>query len=372
MSARLPIYAAVSDAEWHDWRWQQKTRVTTLAELERALTLSEAERAGVRAASKRFRMSITPYYLSLCHPDDPACPIRRQVIPSLDELRTREHELVDPLNEEGDMPVPGLTQRYPDRVMLYTTHNCAAYCRFCTRKRKVGDPRTAPTRAEVDQGLGYIARTPAVRDVLISGGDPLSLSSQRLRTILETLAGLEHVEVARLCTRNLVTLPQRVDDGLVRLLDDLLGGRLSVFVLTHFNHPAECTEAARRACERIARTGTPMLNQMVLLRGVNDDVETVRTLNRALLRLRIKPYYMHHADLAEGIGHFRVPLPRGLEIVDGLRGWSSGIGAPQYVVDLPGGGGKVPLLPDYVVDRAAGSIVLRAYDGRTFTLPTSG
>ncbi len=266
------------------------------------------------------------------------------------------------------MVAPGLTHRYPDRVLLYATHNCAMYCRFCTRKRKVGDPGTALAKARLRMGLEYIRRTPQIRDVIISGGDPLSLSNERLAGILDALSGIEHVEIARIGTRNLVTLPQRIDFGLQEVLRSYQSRRLALYVLTHFNHPRECTEEAWQACDRIAQTGTPILNQMVLLAGVNDQLETVRHLNHLLLRMRAKPYYMLHADMAEGIGHFRTSVGAGVAILDGLRGHTSGLAVPQYVVDLPGGGGKVTLVPEYVQRRTADRWEFRNYQGRSFLL----
>ena len=266
------------------------------------------------------------------------------------------------------MPVEGLTHRYPDRALLYATHNCAMYCRFCTRKRKVGDPGSALAKTRLEQGLDYVRRTPAIRDVIISGGDPLSLNDDRLAAILEALAGIDHVEVARIGTRNLVTLPQRVDSGLQAVLRAHQSRRLAVFVMTHFNHPRECTDEAWEACDRVVSTGTAIQNQMVLLAGVNDDVATVRTLNRALLRMRVRPYYMLHADMAEGIGHFRTPIATGVRIMDALRGHVSGLAVPQYVVDLPGGGGKVSLVPDYVTGKGDGQWHFRNYRGERFSV----
>jgi lysine 2,3-aminomutase len=369
---RSAHFQAVLDSDWADWRWHQQNRVTTEAELSRFVALTEDERAAITATESRFRMAITPYYLDLIDPDDPSCPIRRQAIPSSGELRVWPGERPDPLDEEGHMPVPGLTHRYPDRALLYTTHNCAMYCRFCTRKRKVSDPESALAKTELDVGLDYIRRTEAVRDVIVSGGDPLSLSNERLAAIFEALSAIPHVETVRIGTRNLVTLPQRVDAGFCDVLRAYQSRHLALWFMTHFNHPKECTTDSWDAADRVTASGTPIQNQMVLLRGVNDSVQTVAELNRRLLRMRVKPYYILHADLEEGIGHFRTKIADGMAIIDGLRGHVSGLAVPQYVVDLPEGGGKVPVIPDYEVSRPtpAGESrwVFRNYRGRTITI----
>jgi lysine 2,3-aminomutase len=368
VSERHPYYESVSDSDWSDWRWQLRQRVETVEELREIIELTDDELTACEETASRFRMAVTPYYLSLVDPHDPSCPIRRQAIPVSDESRVRDGELADPLDEEGHMLAPGLTHRYPDRALLYTTHNCAMYCRFCTRKRKVSDPETAPSRSELSRALDAIAHTPAIRDVIISGGDPLSLSNNRLSWILSRLTDIPHVQIARIGTRNLVTLPQRIDDGFCDMLREQQSRRLSIYVMTHFNHPRECTDAAWTACERITATGTPILNQMVLLHGINDSAETVAELNRRLLTMRVKPYYMLHADMAEGIGHFRTSVQRGIDIIGRLRGFMSGLAIPHFVVDLPGGGGKVSLDPDYVDSRSDGKWYFKNYQKRLFTL----
>ncbi|MFW5967436.1 MAG: KamA family radical SAM protein, partial [Persicimonas sp.] len=277
------------------------------------------------------------------------CPIRRQAVPAPGELEPRAFELEDPLAEEAHMPVPGITHRYPDRVLFYVTHNCPVYCRHCTRKRKVSDPTTAASRGQLEAGLAYIRSTPKVRDVLISGGDPLTLSDERLAEIFEALRDIDHVEVIRLGTRNPVTLPQRITDELC----EVLYRARPVYLHTHFNHPRELCDEARRALSRLLDAGCVLGNQMVLLRGVNDDAETVLDLNRRLLEVGCRPYYMLQCDMARGITHFRTPLQTGLDIMDYLRGRIGGMGIPDFVVDLPEGGGKIELLPDYVVSRQA-------------------
>ncbi len=346
-------WADVPASDWNNWRWQQAHRLRRLADFEAAFELTDAERAAFAGSADRFEVAVTPYYASLIDPRDPACPIRTQALPQLGELETFPFELEDPLGEEAHMVAPGVTWRYPDRVLFYVTHNCPVYCRHCTRKRKVADPTSAARRDEIEEGLAYIASQRAIRDVLVSGGDPLTLSDERLGTILHRLADIDHVEVIRLGTRNPVTLPQRVTDELCAVLR----GVRPLYVHTHFNHPRECTDAAAAALNRLADAGCVLGNQMVLLRGVNDDPETVLELNRWLLRQRCRPYYIFQSDMAEGITHLRTPLRVGLEIVEFLRGRISGMGVPHFAIDLPGGGGKITLTPEWLVAR----------DGRRYT-----
>ncbi len=310
-------------------------------------------------------MAVTPYYASLMDPADPRCPIRRQAVPHPDELTTRVQDLSDPLGEEAFMPVPGLTHRYPDRALLYVTHNCPVYCRHCTRKRKVADPASAASHDQLASGLAYLARHPEVRDVLVSGGDPLSLSDERIDDLLGRLAEIPHLEVVRLCTRNPATLPQRVTPGLL----EVLRRHQPLFVHTHFNHPRECTPEAARCLRALAEAGCSVANQMVLLDGINDDPAVVREVNHWLLRQRCRPYYLFQADLAEGTAHFRTPVATGLAIIEALRGWTSGMAVPHYVIDAPGGGGKIPLVPDYVISRDAGQLVFRNYAGDVYEYP---
>ena len=344
---RHPRWAEVSDEDWADWRWQQRNRVTTLAELESFVELDEREREGVGA--RGFPFAITPYYASLmdCSTGGLGCPIRRQAIPLADEGLPSFGDMEDPLAEDEHSPVEILSHRYPDRALLYVSHNCPVYCRHCTRARKVGDVASVPRPEAMRAAYDYLRQTPAVRDVLISGGDPLSLSDRRLIEICTELRSIPSVEVMRLCTRNPVTLPQRVTPELVAGLR----GLHPIWVSTHFNHPRECTPEAGRALERLADAGFAIGNQTVLLRGINDEVDTIETLNRWLVRHRCRPYYLFQCDPVRGSAHLRTPIERGLAILDGLRGRVSGLAIPQFVVDLPGGGGKVALTPDRVVAR---------------------
>jgi lysine 2,3-aminomutase len=353
------VWRDVPDAHWNDWVWQQQRRITRLDQLEQVIRVSAEERRATVETASEFHMGITPYYAALMDPDDPRCPIRLQSVPTLGERVFLPMDLEDPLAEERDMPVPGITHRYPDRALLYTTHNCPVYCRHCTRKRKVSDPASAAGKAQIEAAIDYVARTPAIRDVVISGGDPLSLSDERLDQVFGRLRAIPHVEILRLHTRNLATLPQRVTDDLARVLR----AHHPVFVNTHFNHPKECTAEAFEACGRLADAGCAIGNQMVLLKGVNDDPAIVRELNHKLLLMRVRPYYIYQCDLAQGISHFRTPVETGVKILEALRGHTSGLAVPHFVVDAPGGGGKIAIAPDSVVARDGKRWVLRNYEG---------
>jgi lysine 2,3-aminomutase len=356
------IWGDVPDLLWNDWHWQQRERVIRLAQLERVIRVSPDERRAAIETAADFHMGITPYYAALMDPADPYCPIRLQAVPTMGELNILPAEREDPLAEERDMPVPGITHRYPDRVLFYTTHNCPVYCRHCTRKRKVSDPTSAAAKRQIDESIAYIARHAEIRDVVVSGGDPLSLSDERLDYILGRLRAIPHLEIFRLGTRNLVTLPQRVTDDLVRMLRT----HHPVYVNTHFNHPRECTAEAFEACRRLADAGCAIGNQMVLLKGVNDDPRTVMELNHKLLLMRVRPYYIYQCDLAQGIGHFRTPVETGVRIIAALRGHTSGLAVPHFVVDAPDGGGKIPLNPDYVVSHEGKRWVFRNYAGNEY------
>ena len=352
--------------DWDDWRWQMRNRLQSLEQLEALLGLTKDERQACEATLQHFRLGITPYYASLIDRDREDCPIRMQAVPRMLELRVAPEDALDPLAEDRDMPVAGLTWRYPDRVLLYTSHQCAVFCRHCTRRRKVSDPESAPSKDQLDGALRFIADHPAIRDVVLSGGDPLSLSNERLGQILESLRAIPHVEVIRIGTRHPVTLPQRVDDALCAHLR----AAQPVFVHTHFNHPLECTQEAFDAAAKLADAGCVLGNQMVLLRGVNDCASVVSELNQKLLMMRIRPYYMFQCDLAQGVSHFRVPLERGVEIVDALRGQTSGMAVPQFVVDLPGGRGKVALSPESVVEKSDDCWRIKAYNGEIVSVPS--
>lgn len=359
---RAEYWADVDAASWDDWHWQLANRLDTAEKLEQVVRLSDEERRAIVRVADVFPLGITPYYASLIDADDPACPIRRQCVPRLEELERRFDELHDPLAEERDMRAPGLTHRYPDRVLLYSTHVCAVYCRFCNRRRKVGSASSAPSRDDLAKAIDYIRRTPQVRDVLVSGGDPLSYSDARLDELLGELRSVPHVEIIRVATRNPATLPQRVTPALV----DVLRKHHPIYVNTHFNHPRECTPEAERALTRLADGGCVVGNQMVLLKGVNDDAGLVRRMNRWLLARRCRPYYIFQCDPAEGVSHFRTSVETGVRIIGGLRGWTSGLAVPHYVVDLPGGGGKVALEPTTLISRRGRTLTFRSWAGEIY------
>ncbi len=338
-------------AEALDWRWQVRNCVTTLAELEQFLVLTPDERAGASAAERAgLPMAITPYYLDLCDRHDPNCPIRRQVVPSLMEHRELAGEWADPLGEVSHEVAPDLIQRYPDRALLLVNDRCAVYCRFCTRSRWVGQSGGARSVEKLEQAFEYLRCHPEVREVIVSGGDPLTLSTERICALLAELRRIPHIETIRVATRVPVTLPHRVTDELVTAMRDFH----PIWLMTHFNHARELTAAAREACRRLVDAGFPVMNQTVLLRGINDDAASLSELFRGLIRERVRPYYLLQGDPVRGSGHLRTPLETGRRLMEQLQGRLSGIALPKLIVDTPGGHGKVPYGPDYVVSRAAG------------------
>ena len=359
------FFSHVPDEQWNDWKWQVKNRIETLEELKKHIALTPDEENGVRESLKSLRMAITPYYLSLINPDDPHCPIRKQAIPTANELHILPGDLEDPLHEDGDSPVPGLTHRYPDRVLFLITDMCAMYCRHCTRKRKVGDIDSIPDRAKILEGIEYIRNNPRIRDVLMSGGDPFMLSDDYLDWILSELRAIPHVEVIRIGTRAPVFLPQRITPELVAMLRKYHPLYMSI----HFSHPRELSPATVRACEMLADAGIPLGSQTVILKGVNDNPPTVKRLVHELLRARVRPYYLYQCDLAVGTEHFRTPISTGINIIEKLRGHTSGYAVPTFVVDAPGGGGKIPLGPSYFISLVEGRVVLRNYEGKIFEYP---
>jgi lysine 2,3-aminomutase len=347
---------------WKDWRWQLRNSVRTLEGAERILGVrfSADERKGFRQTTARFPMSVTPYYLSLINSEAyQTDPVFRQAFPSVDELRIERHDITDPLAEDLDSPVPGLTHRYPDRVLFHVSNLCSMYCRHCTRKRKVGDSDSIPERDQLLEGIEYIRATPQIRDVLLSGGDPLLLPDSRLDWLLGELRAIPHVEVIRLGTRIPVVLPYRITDALL----DVLKRHHPLWINTHFNHPMEVTTSARQALAKLADAGIPLGNQSVLLAGVNDCPRIMRSLVHKLVMTRVRPYYIYQCDLAEGLGHFRTPVGKGIEIMESLIGHTSGFAVPTYVIDAPGGGGKIPIMPNYLLSWSTNKVVLRNYEG---------
>ena len=361
-SRRAPRWADVPDEKWDDWRWQLSNRVNDLEEIEGILELTDEEREGLSAPDK-FRVDITPYFLSLIDPKDPNDPLRRQVIPLGREAQAFTGMMEDSLAEDRHSPVPGLVHRYPDRVLMLVTTQCASYCRYCTRSRIVGDASQNFNRKEHEAQMEYLRRTPQVRDVLISGGDGLTLAPRLLESILRGLREIPHIEIIRIGSRVPVFLPQRVDDELCAMLEKYH----PLWINLHFNHPDEITPEVSRAVDKLTRAGLPVGNQSVLLAGVNDCVHIQRALVHKLVENRIRPYYLYQCDLVEGSGHFRTPVGKGLEIMEGLRGHTSGYAVPTYVIDAPGGGGKIPVMPNYLISYSDHKVVLRNYEGHITT-----
>ncbi len=366
-SRRAPMWADVPDDKWNDWRWQLSNRVNDLADIEQILELTDEEREGLSAPDK-FRVDVTPYFISLVDPKDADDPIRRQIIPLGRELHSFTGMMEDSLAEDRHSPVPGLVHRYPDRVLMLITTQCASYCRYCTRSRIVGDPTQNFNRREHEAQLDYIRRTPQIRDVLISGGDGLTLAPKLLESAIRGLREIPHVEIIRIGSRVPVFLPQRIDDELC----EMLARYHPMWLNIHVNHPNEITPELARACDKLSRAGIPLGNQSVLLAGVNDCVHIQRDLVQKLVEIRVRPYYIYQCDLVEGAGHFRTPVGKGLEIIEGLRGHTSGYAVPQYIVDAPGGGGKIPVMPNYLVSYSDHKVILRNYEGyiTTYEEPT--
>ena len=366
-SRRKQLFPNVSDADWNDWHWQVANRAETLEDLKKYITLTPEEEEGVKACLGTLRMAITPYYLSLIDPDDPHDPIRKQAIPTAKELHQSPADLLDPLHEDSDSPVPGLTHRYPDRVLLLTTDQCSMYCRHCTRRRFAGQHDTSVPVEQIDKCIEYVRNTPTVRDVLLSGGDVLMISDEMLEYIISRLREIPHVEIVRLGSRTPVVCPQRITPELCAMLKKYH----PVWLNTHFNHPKEITKEAAEACARLADAGVPLGNQSVLLAGVNDCVHTMKKLVQMLVQIRVRPYYIYQCDLSMGLEHFRTPVSKGIEIIEALRGHTSGFCVPTFVVDAPGGGGKTPVMPQYVISQTPHKVILRNYEGviTTYTEP---
>jgi lysine 2,3-aminomutase len=362
---RRSFYPAVSDADWNDWRWQIRHRIRQMPELERMLILSDQERKAMDQGGAMLPVGITPYYMSLISPDRPDQPLRRTVVPTIAEFQRKAGEADDPLGEDKHSPVPGLVHRYPDRVLFMVLDFCATYCRYCTRSRLVGHGGVPASEARMKKAIEYIRQTPQVRDVLLSGGDPLALHEERLDWILGQLRAIPHVELIRLGTKMPAVLPQRVTHNLCRVLRKYH----PLWMSLHFTHPDECTPEATIACSRLADAGIPLGSQTVLLRGVNDNVETMKDLVHKLVVMRVRPYYLYQCDPISGSAHFRTPVSKGLEIIEGLRGHTTGYAVPTFVIDSPGGGGKVPLQPNYLAGRDGDDLLLRNYEGEVFRYP---
>ena len=365
-SAGRGFWADVPETDWNDWRWQLQHRITTLEQLQRLMpTLTPEEYAGTRLANTKLALAITPYFFNLIDAADENCPIRWQVIPRLAETHTAPWEMSDPCGEDTHSPVPGLVHRYPDRVLFLVTDRCAAYCRYCTRSRLVSNATGYDFHPQFDRQIEYIRQNPAVRDVLLSGGDPLLLSDEKLENLLSRLRAIPHVEFLRIGTRIPIFLPQRITPELCAMLKEFH----PLFLSLHSNHPRELTTEARAAFARLADAGIPLGNQSVLLRHVNDDPLVMRAQVQKLLLCRVKPYYLYQCDLISGSAHLRASVRAGLEIMESLRGHTTGYAVPQYVIDAPGGGGKVPINPDYIVSRNGGRVLIRNFEGKLFEYP---
>ncbi|MBI9045506.1 MAG: lysine 2,3-aminomutase [Anaerolineaceae bacterium] len=357
-SKRASAYDRIPSEEWNNWKWQLRNRLNTVKDFEKVLTLTTSE---IKALSQPdlFRVDITPYFASLIDPKDPNDPVRKQIIPTADEIVPFTGMMEDSLAEDQHSPVPGLVHRYPDRVLMLVTTQCATYCRYCTRSRIVGDPNETFSREEFNLQIEYIKNTPQVRDVLLSGGDPLALSPKILEDLLHRLREIPHVEIIRIGSRMPVFNPMRVTDELTSMLEQFHPLWLNI----HVNHPHEITRELEEAVDKLTRAGIPIGNQSVLLAGINDCIHTQRKLVHDLVRMRVRPYYLYQCDLVEGAGHFRTPVAKGIEIIEGLRGHTSGFSVPTFVVDAPGGGGKIPLNPNYLISMSDHKIVLRNYEG---------
>jgi len=362
LTRRAPIYAGVPDEKWNDWRWQLSHRLNSVEEIEKILPVTASERKALKS-SGLFRVDVTPYFISLIHPDDPNDPIRKQTIPIESEMVPFTSQMEDSLSEDRHSPVPGLVHRYPDRVLMLVTTQCASYCRYCTRSRIVGNPAATFSRAEFEMQIEYLKRTPQVRDVLLSGGDPLVLAPKILEEILTRLREIPHIEIVRIGSRVPVFLPMRVTQELCDMLEKFHPLWLNI----HVNHPNEISLELAEACNRLTHAGIPLGNQTVLLAGVNDCVHIQRKLVQDLVRILVRPYYLYQCDLVEGAGHFRTPVAKGIEIVEGLRGHTSGYAVPHYIVDGPGGGGKIPIMPNYLLSYSDHKVVVRNYEGYVTT-----
>jgi len=362
---RRRFFPHVTEKEWTDWRWQTRNRFKTLEKFEQVLQLSDDERNAMTQGGMLLPTGITPYYMSLLDPTDPNQPLRRTVIPSTNEFLRFPGEADDPLHEDVDSPVPGLVHRYPDRVLLLALDFCSTYCRYCTRSRVVGHGEIAPNNSRLEKIFEYLSKATEVRDVLISGGDPLALSEDKLDYILGRLRAIPHIEFIRIGTKMTAVLPQRITPSLIKVLRR----HHPIWMSLHYLHPDECTPESRLATERLADAGIPLGSQTVLLKGVNDDVETMKSLMHKLLTMRVRPYYLYQCDPISGSAHFRTTVRKGLEIIEGLRGHTTGYAVPTYVIDAPGGGGKIPLQPDYNLGYDGDDLLLRNFEGKIFRYP---
>ena len=355
----------IPESDWKDWRWQMKNRLTKREHIEKLLSLSEEESKGFEIAAGKLLVSVTPHFFNLIDSVDPNCPIRKQVIPSFLESVTSPLESSDPVGEEGSMPVPGIVHRYPDRILFLVTDRCASYCRYCTRSRLVSNASGYGFRPNFRECIDYIRSNKSIRDVLISGGDPLLLSDEKLDALLSSLAQIEHVEFVRIGSRIPVFMPQRITESLL----SSLGRHHNLWMSIHVNHPKECTLELKDACSKIVRSGIPLGNQSVLLKGINDDLQTMRSLIHRLMMMKVRPYYLYQCDLVSGSSHLRTDVKKGVEIIEQLRGHTTGYSIPQFVIDAPGGGGKIPINPNYIKQENNDRIEMKNFEGEIFSYP---
>ena len=356
------IWKDIDEHLWNDWKWQLRNRITTLQGLKDVIILTKEEEEGIKNPNRRLPMAITPYFASLMDRDDPNCPIRRQVVPRIEESKRTSSDQIDPLSEEAHSPVPGLVHRYPDRVLLLSTDKCASYCRYCTRERLVGERETCITEDRLQAICNYLKEHKEVRDVVISGGDPLLMQEKKLEFIIKSIREIEHIEIIRLGTKVPVTLPQRITHKLTSMLKKYQPLYMSI----HFTHPKEITPEVKRACDLLSDAGLPLGSQTVLLKGINDDAPILKKLFQELLKVRVRPYYLYQCDLVRGTGHFRTKIEKGIEIINQIRGFTSGYAVPTYVIDAPGGGGKIPVSPLYIVSHDDNRVILRNYENKVF------
>lgn len=359
----IELFKDVNPLDWEDWRWQMRNRIRAKEALAKVINLTKEEEGGIKKSSGKLGLAITPHLATLMDPNDPNCPIRRQFVSLSQEFQVSPHEMSDPCAEDRDSPVPGLVHRYPDRVLLLATESCAAYCRHCTRRRLVGDKHAVVAPSKFEPAYEYIRSNRKIRDVLISGGDPFMLEDDNLEEILKNIRAISHVEFLRIGTRIPVTLPQRITEDFVRMLKKYG----PIWISIHFNHPKEINKRTKQACDMLADNGFPLGSQSVLLKGINDKPSVMRRLMQELLQIRVRPYYIYQCDPVKGTSHFRTPVSAGINIVEKLRGHTSGYAVPTYVIDGPGGGGKIPVSPSYLLSQAKGKYVLRNYRGKIYT-----
>ncbi len=361
---RFKPWEKVTREEWDDWKWQMKNTITTGDQLQQIIPISEEEKNRINSTLSKYKFAVTPYWTSLIDEKNPECPFRLQAVPMPEELHVSVGEFADPLGEDVDSPVPGLTHRYPDRVLVLITTICSLYCRFCTRRRIILDKEGHLERGQMEKILDYISHHPEIRDVILSGGDAI-VTGTILETWLKELRKIPHVEIIRIASKIPCVMPMRITDELVSLIKKYQ----PIYFMTHFNHPYEITPEARTACARLVDNGIPIMNQAVLLRKINSHPLIMKKLMQELLKIRVKPYYIYQCDLSEGISHFRTPVEKGIETIEFLRGHTSGLAVPEFVIDVPGGGGKVPVMPSYLISQSDKNVVLRNYKGMIASYP---